>query len=602
MKISIKRISPEVVQVIAKYKGKTFAWEREGKTWSQQHDKNGDWRAVAKKEHRRTLDQFVTEQKEPKDERPTIRLKPGKLPSAVDQAESALVRHCEEVGIFQRGGELVRVISLPERHEDGQLRRPKGIMQLEPLSSTALTEVFNRIAKWRRKNDRVDCPPKIAASYLSRVGFWQVPVLSSIISAPILREDGSVLDKSGYDAATGLYFASSEGLPRIPERPTREEAKAALQTLLVPFAQFPFVTEADRAVHVACILTAIQRPLLGACPIFGYSAPAQRSGKSLLAESVAIIATGKPAPATAISGDREEIRKMITSALREAHSIINLDNVVLPLASPDLAKAITQPEYQDRALGTNRMLRLPTAVLWTATGNNLTFRGDLSSRALLSRIDAKVESPEGRTFQIPALRIHMGRNRNDLVVAALTILRAYHVAGRPRQQIKPWGGFEDWSASIREPLVWLGMTDPYETRIAVLADDPERHDALIALRALRQEFENTDFTAKRIMRPHRSRTLKMAMEAVALGRNKEIDSRSLGWWLRKNHDRILGGLRLESVGTESGSARWRIVEVHGGHKGHGGQSPAPGVSARRGNTPTQDGTIRRFPRLGKKQK
>lgn len=39
--------------------------------------------------------------------------------------------------------------------------------------------------------------------------------------------------------------------------------------------------EEDRAVHIACILTAIQRPLLRACPIFGYSAPAQRSGKSL---------------------------------------------------------------------------------------------------------------------------------------------------------------------------------------------------------------------------------------------------------------------------------------------------------------------------------
>jgi hypothetical protein len=64
---------------------------------------------------------------------------------------------------------------------------------------------------------------------------------------------------------------------------------------------------------------------------------------------------------------------MITSVLCEGHSIINLDNVEHPLASPDLAKAITQSEYQDRALGTNRMLRLTTNVLLTATGNNLIF-------------------------------------------------------------------------------------------------------------------------------------------------------------------------------------------------------------------------------------
>jgi putative DNA primase/helicase len=390
-------------------------------------------------------------------------------------------------------------------------------------------------------------------------------------------------------------------LPTIPDSPNRADAETALETLLVPFKEFPFVSEHDRAVHLACILTAIQRPALNACPIFGYTAPAQRSGKSLLAESVAIIATGKPAAATAMSSEREEIRKMITSALREAHSIINLDNVERPLASPDLAKAITQPEYQDRALGTNRMLRLPTRVLWTATGNNLSFRGDLSSRALLCRIDAQMESPEVRTFQIPRLRDFIERDRQDLVAAALTILRAYHVAGRPRQDVKPWGGFEDWSASIREPLVWLGLADPCETRSAVLADDPEREESLAVLRALREEFEDGKFTAKRIVRHCESNTLRVAIEAVALGRNKEVDSRKLGWWLRRNHNRIIGGLRLESKGSESGSSRWRIVEPSGVQSGHGGQSLASRVSAVRipglGNTPARDGTIKRFPRL-----
>jgi putative DNA primase/helicase len=432
---------------------------------------------------------------------------------------------------------------------------------------------------------------------MSRVGSWRLPLLAGIISAPILREDGSVLKKQGYDASTGLYLVSGSDSPQIPERPTRDDAKEALKQLLLPFRQFPFIADHDRAAHIACILTAIQRPLLKACPIFGYTAPAQRSGKSLLAESVAIIATGKPAPATAISNEREETRKMITSVLREAHSIINLDNVVYPLASPDLAKAITQSEYQDRALGTNRMLRLPTGVLWTATGNNLVFRGDLSSRAILSRIDAKVELPEGRTFQIPHLRDFIERNRYDLIAAALTILRAYHVAGRPHQHVKPWGGFEDWSASIREPLVWLGMADPCETRTIVLADDPEREDSLAALRALHAKFGSDEFTAKQIISHCKSGTLRMAMETVGVSRRQEIDSRSLGWWLRRNHDRIIGGLRLESVRRASGVARWRVVEVRGGQSGHGGHFPSPGASVRRFPRELHDEGIQRFPRL-----
>ena len=145
------------------------------------------------------------------------------------------------------------------------------------------------------------------------------------------------------------------------------------------------------------------------------------------------------------------------------------------------------------------MLRLPTGVLWTATGKNLSFRGDLSSHALQCRIDARVESPEARTFQIPHLRTFIEHNRNDLVVAALTILRAYHIAGRPRQQVKPWGGFDEWSASIREPLIWLELADPCETRTVVLADDPEREESLAAVRALYKVFRDEEFTSKRIV-------------------------------------------------------------------------------------------------------
>jgi putative DNA primase/helicase len=525
-------------------------------------------------EHKRTADnRLIASTARSLHKRPTIFLRAGSLPEAVDRAEDALLGHCASLQIFQRAGELVRIVSLPERRADGGLKRPRSSVQLENLSSTALTEILNRIAKWKRKkSDRfvlIDCPAKIATSYLSRTGTWRLPALTALISAPILRNDGVVLQSPGYDTQTGLYLVSDTEAPMVPSCPTFEDAKASLQVLLRPFSEFPFVTEQDRAVHIACILTAIQRSALQACPIFGYSAPAQRSGKSLLAESVAIIATGKPAAATAVSGDREETRKMILSALREGHSIINLDNIEHPLTSPDLAKAITQPEYQDRALGTNRMLRLPTTVLWTATGNNLSFRGDLASRALVSRIDAKVESPETRNFQIPSLKHFLELERQTLVVAALTILRAYQVAGRPKQGVKPWGGFEEWSVSIREPLIWLGMADPCDTRAAVAADDPERQNSLAAIRALYEEFKDSEFTAKRIIRHCKSAKLRTAVECVAIGRHGEIDASHLGWWLRRTRDRICGGLRLEVAGKKSGSNRWKIVEVPGGQ---GGQS------------------------------
>ena len=361
----------------------------------------------------------------------------------------------------------MRAVSLPEPRKGGGLQRPSGTVQLEPLGGVALTEDVRphrgMEANCGNGDERVvDCPARIAATYLSRTGSWRLPVLAGIISAPIMREDGTVLSRPGYDADTGLLFVSHEEWPTVPERPTRADAQAALKILLAPFEEFPFVAREDVAVHVAGILTAIQRRLLGPCPIFGYTAPAPRSGKSLLAESTAIIATGRPAPATTISGEREEVRKAITSALREGQSVINLDNISAPLSSPELCIALTQQEYQDRVLGESRMLRLPTNTFWTTTGNNLRFRGDLSCRALLCRIDAGMESPENRTFSRPQLPEFLKNNRRELVISALTILRAYQVAGRPTQNIPAWGGFDDWSARIREPLVWLGLGRPVQ--------------------------------------------------------------------------------------------------------------------------------------------
>jgi hypothetical protein len=498
-----------------------------------------------------------------------VNLAPGKLPEVVDKAEQVLMPHAEALGVFQRVGELVRVISLPELKSNGGLKRPAGTVQLEPLSTVVLTDIFDRIARWQRVNADgnahvVDCPPRIATIYRSRRGAWRLPILTGIVSAPILRGDGTVLSGAGYDAQTGLFLTAS-GFPKIPDNPTSGDARRALEELLEPFNDFPFVAAEDRSALAAAILTGVQRRLLGACPLFGFTAPAQRTGKSLLAEAAAIIATGKPAPAMAVSGEREEIRKAVASALREGHQIVNLDNVEHPLASPDLARAITQSEYADRALGENRLLRLPTNILWTATGNNLTFRGDLSSRVLLCRIDSGLERPEERNFRIPNLVEHLHGNRQRLIAAALTVLRAYHVAGRPSQKVIAWGGFEGWSRSIREPLVWVGLPDPCATRKYVVADDPDWEEAAAIFAAWHDGFKNKSATVKEAaVLAETDVALRDALSAVAVARhNDKLDTRRIGHWLKRWENRIVVGLQLRRDGESHRAIRWRVVKPSG---------------------------------------
>jgi putative DNA primase/helicase len=109
------------------------------------------------------------------------------------------------------------------------------------------------------------------------------------------------------------------------------------------------------------------------------------------------------------------------------------------------------------------MSRVPTNTTFLATGNNLTFRGDMSTRAVMCKLLPKAERPEERQYGWDA-RAETRAARPRLVAAALTIIRAYVVAGRPGMDRKPFGRFEHWQAMIQDPLLWLGAPDPCKTR------------------------------------------------------------------------------------------------------------------------------------------
>jgi hypothetical protein len=502
--------------------------------------------------------------------RPTIILKPGESPQAVDEAEQILLAHAETLRIFQRSGEVVRVVTLDKGHRGAGLDRPPGTIQLAPLRAIALQEIWDRLIDWRRENVgkngsapvRIDSPGKGAAAYLSRIGSWRLPVLAGLVSAPVVRPDGSVLHRAGYDPQTGLFLA--EDWPELQGEPSRDDALAALRVLDEPFWEFPFVSEEDRSVHRSALLTAIQRRTLESAPLHGFTAPSRRTGKSLLAESVAIVATGRPAPAMACSASREEIRKAVAAVLREGHLIVNLDNVDQPLESPDLSRAITQPEYADRVLGETRILRLPTNLLWTATGNNLTLRGDLAVRSVLCRLDARIERPEERKFQIPELKHYLAEHRRRLVAAAITILRAYYIAGRPDQRLTPWGGFDDWSGTVRSTLVWLGLPDPCGTRQCVIQDDPDREAAATVLAAWHAVFGGEALRLETVVeRSEIDSDQRGALLSVSASKDQpgRVDSRRLSWWCRKRRGSVVNGLRLDrgkDIGTH---ATWFVHAV-----------------------------------------
>jgi hypothetical protein len=122
------------------------------------------------------------------------------------------------------------------------------------ITSVGLIDLLAQSATFVRARAQdfvlTDPPPQVAQIILERIGRWKFPTLAGIITTPAMRPDGSILPTAGYDPGTCLYYEPDLHLrmPPISERPTRQDAEAALDLLSGLLQNFPFVTEAgDRA-------------------------------------------------------------------------------------------------------------------------------------------------------------------------------------------------------------------------------------------------------------------------------------------------------------------------------------------------------------------
>jgi putative DNA primase/helicase len=273
------------------------------------------------------------------------------------------------------------------------------------------------------------------------------------VTTPFLRADGSLCAKPGYDAASGLLLKLDCAFPPIPDVPTETDALAALAVLKDILATFPFCTELDRAVALSAILTALDRATMMTAPLHAFTAPAAGTGKSLLVDLIAIIASGNEMPVISQGKDEEEFEKRLSGELIEGAPLISIDNCTHPLGGSFLNQCLTQPTIKARRLGqTGNILVRVTSMIF-ATGNNLSVAGDLTRRTVTCAMDAGCERPELRDFDFNIID-KARANRGHLVAAGLTILRA----GRVRSRIgaNAFAGHSCGSAATTRPTRLTG--------------------------------------------------------------------------------------------------------------------------------------------------
>jgi putative DNA primase/helicase len=508
--------------------------------------------------------------------RPIIRIVGGELPSIVTAAEEALISG--EMGIFQRGSLIVRPAHSRVDIADGNTT---SAIRLAPIRAHLLVELMTLAAQWERFDMKacdwvpIDCPQRVAETYLARDGAWNVAVLAGIVTCPVLRPDGSILETPGYDAATGLlYDPQGMKFSPVPEKPDREDALRALAVLKDLLSTFPFVTDADRSVALSGILTAVHRRSLPTAPAHCFTAPVAGSGKSMAVDICSEIADGRRAAVMSLGRTDEEAEKRLGSALIAGDSIVSIDNIDRPFGGDLFCQALTQTMLKIRILGFSKIVEVPSNALILGNGNNLTLEGDMTRRAIMCTMDPGVERPELRVFSSNPLDM-VRAARDKYVIAVLTILRAFHLAGRPAQT-SPLGSFSEWSSWIRDALIWLGEADPCDTMEKVRQNDPKL-GAVVAVISQWAEVVGYDVrvTTKELIdyatekvdsrgfypKPDFAHPeLREALLIVA-GDGGSINGRRLGIWLGANENRLVQGCKIVRDGERGGVGVWKLTST-----------------------------------------
>jgi len=502
-------------------------------------------------------------------DRPVIAVRAGCLAEMATQAEDALISG--GAPFYIRGG-LVRPVvdEVPAAH--GRLTK---VARLVAVDADMVVDHLARVSDWVkfnvRKNEDVptDPPHNVAATVLSRDGEWRFPKLAGVITTPTLRPDGTILSEPGYDPATRLLLLDPPTLPPIADRPTREDACAALNVLSALLEGFPFVDDASRAVALSGFITPVVRGAMPVAPLHATGAPVAGSGKSYLIDIASAIHTGERAPVIAAGRNEEETEKRLGAALLNGQPIVTIDNVNGVLGGDALCQMIERPVVSVRPLGVSKLVKVESRATIFATGNNIAMLGDMTRRVVLCSLDPNMERPELRAFATNPFDQVMA-DRGKYVAAALTIARAYIVAGRPGK-LPPLASFEAWSDIVRSALVWLGCADPIETMEAARADDPELSKLSRVMLAWYDAVNSSARSAGDIKKLAERRgpdgdlenhELHLALFDVADDRRGAIGARQLGQFLARYKGRIFGDLKLVAeMDTHSKQQIWRVSRV-----------------------------------------
>lgn len=485
--------------------------------------------------------------------KPMLRSTEGQLHTVVRAAEHVL---SQQPDFYQAGGAIVRV-----RYGFN------GEPSLEAVTDTSLTLELAELCDWKkydgRKNAWVTCdPPERPIRHLLQAKpYRHLQELEGFARQPYYgAADGKLVFKAGYNEQSRRLAVFDSDKFQMPE-PTREAAVESLATLDELLGEFHFAAEVDRAATLSAVLTAIVRPSLETAPAYHVAAPSPGSGKSLLCNVIARLASASEPLRLPYPKEAKEADKIIFASLLTQPPTIMFDDMTDDWKAHGIINSsLTASSITGRILGVSKTATVSTRILFLGSGNNVGPVRDLSRRVLTINLNARTESPVTLTYLRDPMAA-LQTNREKFVVAGLTIMEAFKAAGSPKTDVLPIASYNgDWANHCRHPLIWLGLPDPASVLIEQVKTDPEIQQLRRLFESWFEKFGDRPTKVREVTGVDEFSDLYDAVYDLPVIVNGKTDPARLGWYLKKHKDRQVGNFILED-GESSNRKTWRVRKL-----------------------------------------
>ena len=486
--------------------------------------------------------------------KPVIRIVAGELHRVVNAAEQELAARGRH---YQFGGLIASISTDPTTGDPAIVPTSQPALTKE-LSIAVTFEVFNaRAGYW------VPCdpPPRHTGILYDSQTYRYLLPLAGVVRQPYFREsDGVLITEAGYDSGSQRFGVFDSRQFVIPE-PTPDAAREALAMLEELLVEFHFVTATDKAAALSAILTAVVRATLDYAPGYHAKAPVMGSGKTYLCELIGAFAGPGGNNKVSYPSTSEEATKVMLALLITSPAVIEFDDMDTDwIPHGTIKRMLTPDKITDRILGVSKTATVSTRTLFLGSGNNVGPIRDLLRRVITIHIDPRCATPSTMSYKgFPVDKVR--KNRGVYVAAVLTIILAWRKAGCPRapvDSIVTFGG--SWSDYCRQPLMWLGHPDPATSLMEQVKHDPDAETLSGLMREWHKAFGSIPTTIRKAVTncEHAHPDLFDAIREFPVEERGVINRSKLGWLLKKNANRIVGGFEFQQAEAD-GRVAWRVL-------------------------------------------